>query len=45
MGRECSTNGREECIKDIGVGKPERDRPLGRPRRRWVQNIKIDLMV
>jgi hypothetical protein len=27
----------------IMVGKPERKRPLGRPRRRWVDNIKIDL--
>jgi hypothetical protein len=27
----------------ILVGKPERKRPLGRPRRRWVDNIKIDL--
>jgi hypothetical protein len=26
----------------ILVGKPERKRPLGRPRRRWVDNIKID---
>jgi hypothetical protein len=26
------------------VGKPERKRPLGRPRRRWVDNIKIDLL-
>jgi hypothetical protein len=25
------------------VGKPERKRPLGRPRRRWVNNIKMDL--
>jgi hypothetical protein len=25
------------------VGKPEEKRPLGRPRRRWVDNIKIDL--
>jgi hypothetical protein len=25
------------------VGKPEGKRPLGRPRRRWVRNIKIDL--
>jgi hypothetical protein len=25
------------------VGKPEGKRPLGRPRRRWVDNIKIDL--
>jgi hypothetical protein len=27
----------------ILVGKPERKRPLGRPRRRWVDIIKIDL--
>jgi hypothetical protein len=25
------------------VGKPEGKRPLGRPRRRWVHKIKIDL--
>ena len=25
------------------VGKPERKRPLGRPRRRWVDNIGMDL--
>ena len=25
------------------VGKPEGRRPVGRPRRRWVDNIKIDL--
>jgi hypothetical protein len=25
------------------VGKPEVKRPLGRPRRRWVDNIKMDL--
>jgi hypothetical protein len=25
------------------VGNPERKRPLGRPRRRWVDNIKTDL--
>jgi hypothetical protein len=27
----------------ILVGKPEGKRPLGRPRRRWVENIKTDL--
>jgi hypothetical protein len=26
------------------VGKPERNRPLGRPRRMWVDNIKMDLL-
>jgi hypothetical protein len=25
------------------VGKPEAKRPLGRPRRRWVNDIKMDL--
>jgi hypothetical protein len=25
------------------VGKPERKRPLGRPRRRWVDNIRMYL--
>jgi hypothetical protein len=27
------------------MGKPEGKRPLGRPRRRWVDNIKMDLRV
>jgi transposase len=27
----------------ILVGKPEGKRPLGRPRRRWVDNIIVDL--
>jgi hypothetical protein len=26
------------------VGKPEGKRPLGRPRRRWVDNIKMNLL-
>ena len=25
------------------VGKPEGKRPLGRPRRRWEDNVKMDL--
>jgi hypothetical protein len=32
---------RNECR--IFVGKPEGKRPLGRPRYRWVDNIKMDL--
>jgi hypothetical protein len=39
MGRKCSTNGE----KMIFVGKPERKRPLGKPRRTWAGNIKRDL--
>jgi hypothetical protein len=27
----------------ILVGKPDGKRPLGRPRRKWVDNIKMDL--
>jgi hypothetical protein len=43
MDRDCSTTwGEEECIQDI-CGKPERRRPLGRPRRVWVNNIKMHL--
>ena len=26
------------------MGKPERKRPLGRPKRRWEDNIKMDLL-
>jgi hypothetical protein len=26
------------------VGKPKERRPLGRPRRRWVDNIRMDLV-
>jgi hypothetical protein len=28
----------------VMVGKPEGKRPLGRPRRRWTDNIKIDVL-
>jgi hypothetical protein len=34
---------REKNTYRILVGKPEGKRPLGRPRRRWMDNIKIDL--
>ena len=30
-------------VHRVLVGKPEGKRPLGRPRRRWEDNIKIDL--
>jgi hypothetical protein len=43
MGGACSTNGgEEEGVEAIG-GKQEGKRPLGRPRRRWVDNIGMDL--
>ena len=31
------------CVHRVLVGKPEGKRPLGRPRRRWEDNIKMDL--
>jgi hypothetical protein len=43
MGRACSTNGEKRNAYRVLVGKPEGKRPLGGPRRRWVNNIKIDL--
>jgi hypothetical protein len=42
MGRACSTNGETMNTCGIMVGKPEGKRPLGRPRRRCVNNIKMD---
>jgi hypothetical protein len=43
MGRACSTHGEKSNAYRISVTKPERKRPLRRPRRRWVDNIKMDL--
>jgi hypothetical protein len=43
MGRACSTNGANKNTYRILVGKPEGKRPLGRPRRRWVDNIEMDV--
>ena len=33
----------ERGVYRVLVGKPEAKRPLGRPRRRWVDNIRMDL--
>jgi hypothetical protein len=35
--------GERRGVYRILVGKPEGKRPLGRPRRRWENNIKMDL--
>jgi hypothetical protein len=43
MGSACSTNGEKRKACRILVGRPEGMRPLGRPRHRWVDNIKLDL--
>jgi hypothetical protein len=41
MGRECSTNEKRNAY--MILGNSEGKKPLGRPRRRWVDNIKLDL--
>jgi hypothetical protein len=40
MVRACSTNGEKRNACKILVGNTEEKRPLGRPRRRWVDNTK-----
>jgi hypothetical protein len=34
----------EEELYRLLVGKPQGKRSLGRPRRRWIDNIKMDLL-
>jgi hypothetical protein len=34
--------GEDRGVNRVLVGKPEGKRPLGRPRRRWEDNIKMD---
>ena len=43
MGGACGAYGGGRGVHRVLVGKPERKRPLGRPRRRWEDNIKMDL--
>ena len=43
MGRTCSTYGEGRGVHRVLVGKPEGKRLLGRPRRRWENNIKMDV--
>jgi hypothetical protein len=43
VGGACGTHGREEKSVEILVGKPEGKRPLGKPRRRWEDGIRMDL--
>jgi hypothetical protein len=35
--------GERSSVYRVLVGKPERKRPLGRPRLRWDNNIRLDL--
>jgi predicted membrane protein len=43
MGSVYSTKGEKRNASRLLVEKPEGKRPLERPRRRWVDNIKMDL--
>jgi hypothetical protein len=36
--------GEKRNVYRLLVGKPEGKRQLGRPRRRWMDNIKMDLL-
>jgi hypothetical protein len=45
MGRPSSTNREKRNAYRILVGKPDGKRPLGRPRRRWVDNIKMNTVM
>jgi hypothetical protein len=36
--------GEKKNVYRLLVGKPEGKRPLGRSRRRWIDNIKMDLL-
>jgi hypothetical protein len=43
MSGACSTYGGRIGMYRVLVGKPEGKRPLWRPRRRWKDNIRMDL--
>ena len=43
MGGACGAYGEGRGVHRFLVEKPEGKRPLGKPRRRWEDNIKTDL--
>jgi hypothetical protein len=43
MGGACSMYGEWRGVYRVLMGKPEGKRPLGKPRFRWEDNIKMDL--
>jgi hypothetical protein len=42
--RHVAGMGEKRNVYRLLVGKAEGKRPLGRPRRRWIDNIKVDLL-
>jgi hypothetical protein len=43
-GGDLARKGDRRDVYRVLIGKPEGKRPLGRPRRRWQDNIKMDLL-
>jgi hypothetical protein len=43
MGGACSADGEERYMYRVLMGKPEGKRTLGRPSRRWEDNIRMDI--
>jgi hypothetical protein len=43
MGGNVACIGEERKVYKVLVGKPEGRRPLGRPRRRWEDGVRMDL--
>jgi hypothetical protein len=43
VGWTCGTHGERRGVHRVLVGRPVGKRPLGRPSRRWEDNIKMDL--
>jgi transposase len=43
VGWTYGTHGEGKIVYRVLIGRPEGKRPLGRPRRRWEDNIKMDL--
>jgi hypothetical protein len=44
LGGTCGTNGEKRNVYRLLVRKPEGKISSGRPRRRWIDNIKMDLL-
>jgi hypothetical protein len=40
----CGANGEKRKVYGLFVERSEGKKPLGRPRRRWADNIKMDLV-